>query len=242
MHAKNSEGQDIVFYVKSELVTGFKAEPDSLKVLDGVTFTEANYYKIGAFLRKKGDEWESVLYDNSATKGPQKKAAQYFYETFLELSFEFDNDDWVKIFHNEIEKFIGKHYLDIELFNKMNELFSYLKSADNPNVNMCEFCKNHLSEKPDECKALIKEINFPEEGISKNPEMIETYLKHRIIHFRNSININIPGDKWKENEDVILLTPNNIKPEKLNELNELNEEGWTFIAIKGPIIKKINEK
>ena len=236
MHAKNIKGEDIVFFVKSELDDGFKTEPDSLTVLNNVIFTNTNYYRIGAFLCKKGDEWESVLYDNSATKGAKKKAGKYFYNTFLELSFITDNDDWVKIFDNEIEKFIGEHYSDIDWFNKMNELFSYLKSTDDSNVNMGEFCKNHLSEKTEEYKDLIEEINFPEGDISKDPEMIETYLKHRIIHFQNSININIPSDKWKE--DVILLTPNDIKPEILNELNELNEEGWTFIAIKGPITHK----
>ncbi len=238
MHAKNNKEEDIVFFVKSEFETGFEAKSNSLTVLNNVIFTDTDYYKIGAFLCKEGDEWECALYDNSATKATKEKAGKYFYDTFLELSFKNDDDDWVKIFHDETEKFIGKHYSGIELFNKMNDLFSYLKSTFNSNVNMGEFCKNHLSEKTEEYKDLIEEINFPEGDISKDPEMIETYLKHRTIHFQNSININIPGDKWKENEDVILLTPNDIKPEILNELNEVSEEGWTFIAIKGLIVSK----
>lgn len=200
---------------------------------------QAKLYKIGAFLcndpsattpQSPADGWRAFLFDDLITQGNKLTAAQYFYESFLGLSFPSNSAFQTKQFHSLTKDFIRNANVDTEKkIDLLNALTTYLKTDQAATVQVNDFSQNYLGDAAlqDAYTAYMGQKSFPSTAIHKDLSEVQNQLRLRKLTFGHDIKLTAPADKFE----------NYVRIESIN--GDTDEHGnvpkWTKITVRDHI-------
>lgn len=200
---------------------------------------QAKLYKIGAFLRQDQaaataqnptNGWKAFLFDDQITQGNKHSAAQYFYETFLGLTFPSNSAFQTKQFHALTKEFIRNANVSSEKkIDLLNALTTYLKTDQGATIQVGSFSQNYLGDAAlqDAYAAYMGQKNFPTTAIHKDLSEVQSQLRLRKLTFGHDIKLTAPADQFE----------NYVRIESID--GEPDEHGiapkWTKITVRDHI-------
>lgn len=177
---------------------------------DLILTPQAKLYKIGAFLHTDAhaatDEnpsggWRAFIFDDLITAGNRQSAAQYFFDTFLGLTFP-SNSAWqTKQFHTLTKDFIRHANVPEETkYDLLGALTTYLKVDQGNIIQVDQFAENYLGspELRDAYSTFMQSKDFPLTAIHKDISEVKGALRDRKITFVSNIRLTGPVDQFKD--------------------------------------------
>ncbi|WP_149137302.1 nucleoid-associated protein [Cupriavidus campinensis] len=230
--------------IKAEPHGGFtKREEDGHLLLqylkDLILTPQAKLYKIGAFVRHDpaaaSDQqptagWRAFLFDDLITQGNKLGAAQYFYETFLGLTFPSNSAFQTKQFHTLTKAFIRTANVNEEKKSDLlNALTTYLKADQTATVQVAAFSDSYLDtpELRDAYTRYMGQKNFPQQAIHKDLTEVASALKNRKLVFSHNIKLTAPADQF---EDYVRIQSIDGEPDANGQVPK-----WTQITVRDHI-------
>ena len=231
-HVLDATHQNMVLFIKGEFDKAIYPRPNqdgsaTLELLEDLLVSSSRLYKIGAFL-ETGKGWVCVLHDDMVKGQDKGKAAQFFYDTFLSLSFQEEDKDLVLKFFNYTKVFIHAHYSEREEVDVRNALILYMLASSASVISAEEFADIYMSaDKKDAYMKFMSHKHFPHRRFHKDLARVKSLLKSNTVRFHSGIEISVPPNVFKT--DFAILDRNDVR----SSMDE-NEE-WTYVAIKGSI-------
>lgn len=206
---------------------------------DLILTPQAKLYKIGAFVKfdahaatnqepTKG--WKAFLFDDQIKKGDKLGAAQYFYESFLGLSFPSNSAFQTKEFHTLTKEFIRNANITPEKKNDLlNALTTYLKADQTATVQVGAFSETylHTPELKDAYTSYMEQKNFPQQAIIKDLSEVASALAQRKLLFSHNIKLTAPADQF---EDYVRIEAIDGDPDENGNMPK-----WTKITVRDHI-------
>jgi hypothetical protein len=228
--------------IKAEVHSGFLRETVQgrlrLKFLDKLLLTpQTKLYKIGMFIENDQaaelpeEKWHAFIYDDGMSARDRYGAAQYFYESFLGLTFPQSSARQTKAFHDLTKSFVRD--LDVPEETKLqlnNALVTYLKADQSPTVSVPTFSQNYFDtpEVREAYEQFMLASGFPNAAIHKDLADVERSLRLRKLLFTRDVKITAPADAF---EDLIQIrTVDATEP-----VREGAAARWTIVTIKDRI-------
>lgn len=227
---------DFIAIIKAEIQDGFNIVESNGEQLLGyvnnlLLTRQQKLHKIGIFINNqvKGRKIElkdvdAFLFDSNNGETFSDSKAEYFYKSFLGLTFREDADVITNQFYITTKKFINECIENAaERIRLQTALRDYLYVNKKMYINPAQFANEYLgsAETKDSYLKIMEEAGVPSMDIRKDVTMIKNG-KTRNMSFDNSINLTVPIEEF---DDTITI--------------EENENGDTIIKIKG---KYVNEK
>ncbi len=224
--------------IKAEVHTGFLREPRdgrlALRFLDKLLLTpQTKLYKIGMYIEanpraaEPSRKWQAFLYDDAMSPRDRFAAAQYFYESFLGLTFPESSARQTKAFHDLTKRFITDLGIpEEEKVTLHNALVTYLRADQSPTVNVETFADSYFgtAEIHDAYSAFMHSRGFPENGVPKDLGDVQSALRLRKLLFPRNVRLTAPPDAF---QDLVLIRtvdgdrqPDGTRPT------------WTLVTIK----------
>jgi hypothetical protein len=170
---------------------------------------QAKLYKIGAFLRhdqaaatahEPTGGWKAFLFDDLISQSNKLSAAQYFYESFLGLSFPVNSAFQTKQFHGLTKDFIRNANISPEKkVDLLNALTTYLKTDQAATIQVGVFSQSYLGDAQlqDAYTAYMGQKNFPTTAIYKDLSEVQSQLRLRKLSFGHDIKLTAPADQFE---------------------------------------------
>jgi len=231
-----ADSKRFVGIIKAEVHEGFcknkNGENIILDYLNSLILTpHQKLYKIALFIEKtkstapsrSANDFTVLVYDHNMSRGDTRKAASYFYDTFLGCTFSESDKKLVRDFYDITKTYIENMSIDDEEKIDLNlGLYSYLKVSESRTINYNEFGEQYFdSEQKEPYFEHMRVKNFPSRAINKDLSFINSILKKRSIDFTSKVKIEAPSDIFSENVKIL----------------ESNDEKTT-LEIKGKIFKQ----
>ncbi|MDD5387761.1 MAG: nucleoid-associated protein [Gallionellaceae bacterium] len=233
--------QQFMCVIKAEPHGGFtKRESEDGNLLleylrDLILTPQAKLYKIGAFSKQDAttstnpvatDGWRAFLFDDLITTGNKLGAAQYFYESFLGLTFPTNSAFQTKQFHSYTKEFIRSASVSEEKkYDLLNALTTYLKTDQAATVQVQAFATNylHTPELRDAYTTHMAQKKFPMTAIHKDLAEVKSALRQRKLFFSNNIKLTAPADQF---EDHVRIRSIDGEPDEHGNIPK-----WTEIIV-----------
>lgn len=144
------------------------------------------------------------LFDHTLTKLETKKAAAYFYSTFMGMSIRKSDAKFTEIFFNETQQYINSNnsFTPEEKHTYREALRTALKD-NTPSIHIEDFAEKTFSDSvKDDYLNHMDSKDFPKRAVVKDVEYIKRRLrKPRTTTMTSGVKILIPSDK--EPKDVL---------------------------------------
>jgi len=227
--------------IKAETHNGFMRDRDvrgrlGLRFLDKLLLTpQTKLYKVGMYIEAEPElegevRWKAFIYDDGMSPRDRYGAAQYFYESFLGLTFMQSSARETKVFHDLTRAFVNN--LEAPEEDKVmlhNALVTYLKAAITPTVSVRAFADAYFGDQVihDAYTRHMHDRGFPRHAVNKDLDDISTALRLRKLVFRNQVRITGPAEAFEELVQIQAVDgdrqPDGIRPR------------WTQVTIKDQI-------
>lgn len=222
--------------IKAETQDGFRtAETEqgvTMEYLKDLLLTPTQrLYKIGfiveiAFRKPTEDGYSSsnfraFLFDHLMTALETRKAATYFYETFLGMGIQSSAKKLTRDFYELTQAFINTSAVDEEKKLELTEALRVELRSNNATISSREFSDNHLDD--DLKSGYVEYMNnkgFPQNAVLKDNDYIKARLRRpRRLVFTSGILLSGPADGFQE---LVKIMP-------------ADEDGDTLVSIKGSV-------
>jgi len=210
-----SASHPCVIIIKAERQDGFTSGVNSkgiitLDFLENLLLTPyQKFYKIGIFIKTGTNEttndFEVYVYDHNMTLKDTNNAALYFYNGFLGLTIPVTAKFLTKQYFEYTRDFINSMPIDDgQKLDLQTGLYSYLKVDQTNIVSTKTFAEKYLEEKyRDKYLSYMTSMDFPDNAITKDLELLKNSLKQRKITFSTDVKVTAPADKFSELIEVI---------------------------------------
>ncbi|WP_028108749.1 nucleoid-associated protein [Ferrimonas futtsuensis] len=204
-----------LFIVKAEQQAGFiEKEVDDrvlIEYIESLILTpQAKLYKVGVFVelaqdsigespRNTGD-FEAYVFDSNIKAKDDRKAARYFYSSFLGLRIPENAEQRTRDFFEYTKEFIG----DVDISNEMKvdlqqALNTYLKTDQGTTIHVAGFAEQFMNEElRDDYSFFMRNKNFPQNAIQKDTQLIKRRLATRKMNFSTSVKLTAPAESFEE--------------------------------------------
>lgn len=226
---------DFIAVIKAEIQDGFNIIENNgeqlLTYINTLLMTrQQKLHKIGFFINNqvRGRQIEvkdvsTFLFDSNTGDSVSDSKAEYFYKTFLGLTFRQDADVITNKFYVASKKFINESNMSaLERIRLQTALHDYLRVRKELYINPSQFANEYIdnNEMKDAYLKSIENAGIPGINTRKDTSMIKDQ-KVRRLAFENSVKITVPIEEF---DDTITI--------------EENKDGDTIVTIKG---KYVNE-
>ena len=221
---------DFIAVIKAEIQDGFNIVESNgeqlLSYVNNLLLTrQQKLHKIGLFINNqiKGREIglkdvDAFLFDSNTGKSVSDSKADYFYQSFLGLTFREDADVITNNFYIATKKYINECVGNsAERIRLHTALRNYLYISKVMYINPAQFADEYIGggERKDAYLGAMDESGVPCTDTRKDVTMIKNG-KTRNLSFENSVKLTVPLEQF---EEIIRI--------------EENQNGDTIIRIKG---------
>lgn len=222
--------------LKAEPQTGFRQHitggKSLLEFINKLFLTpDSKVYKIGIFVEKavkslSPQDFACYLFDANISNKETAKAATYFYETFLGMTYLRSDAATTRKFIEVTRKFISK--LDIaeeERIDISSALISYVRTDQSQVASVSEFAQKYLPDPDlrDTYEEFCRKNSLPEHSFTKNLSESKSLLRRRKVRIGNDVQLTAPADKFG---DLVEIT----------SIPGTDDEPWTQITVKAKLI------
>lgn len=198
--------------MKAEMHEAFlKGDNLQARYVDSVFLSpKTKLYKIGLFValdeppRPLPTGWAAIVYDSQLTAAERDRAALYFHETFLGLTFPENSAQQTKNFYHKTREFIAAAPVPEEAkVDLYNGLYAYLKLDRSPTVQVATFATRFMDDElgDEYCKHMRRE-KFPEEAIQKDLSEIAARMRTRKLRFGSHITLSGPAEAINDQVNI----------------------------------------
>ncbi|MFG0924759.1 nucleoid-associated protein [Pseudomonas sp. CJQ_8] len=219
--------------IKADIQDGFKADEDDENVtaeyISSLLLTEAQkLYKIGfltpvhsrAPLNGKYDpaDFRAFLFDHLMTATESRKAAGYFYNTFLGMSIQASSKKLTQDFFEYSKSFIDTAPLSMDEKLDLHEALRAELRSQTATISAAEFMTKNIPQPlQDSYLSFMDSKHFPKSAVVKDVEYISAKLRRRRKYvFANGVWLSTPPDA---DESTIKIEPQDEKGTTIVTIN-----------------------
>ena len=200
--------------IKAEKQDGFSLTRNEdgvvLSYIDDIFMTKnEKFQKLGLFINNavsgrniEQKDIDCYIFDSNTNASISKAKAEYFYRSFLGLTFRRDSDVITNKFFQETKQFIKglAEISDIKKIELSTALLAYINSEGTTTINPIDFAEQSFTEAPiiDRYTSYLTNRGVALESIHKDTSMIGNALKVRSLFFSNNVKLQIPTEEFNE--------------------------------------------
>ncbi len=210
-----SSNRRCLIIIKAERHEGFvEKEIDENVIMEYINklllTPHTKLYKIGVFIEnnialadnglRNRDDFEAYVFDSNISARNSRKAARYFYNSFLGLEIPITSKDHTLQFFEWTSTFINRSPVSTEKkVDLHNALYTYMKIDQGTTVSVSTFAEAYLDhELRDVYEVFMMKMGFPSSSVIKDTTFIKDKLRKRRIRFNSDVNIIAPADQFAE--------------------------------------------
>lgn len=197
--------------IKADIQDGFKAEEDEENVtaeyISTLLLTEAQkLYKIGLISPIVSrapvnglygpEDYRAFLFDHLMTATETRKAASYFYNSFLGMSIQASSKKLTQEFFEFTKTFIDTAQISIDEKLDLHEALRAELKSQSATISTAEFMTKSIPHQlQDGYSSFMASKGFPKNAVIKDNEYISTKLRRRRKYiFSNGVWLSTPPD------------------------------------------------